>query len=946
MRIKHLSHLVSLCWLLVLGLLWACSSETPMVEDRAPTKIEKSAQDNRDYRYLELDNGLRAVLVRDDNAETAAVSLSINAGSYQNPEAFPGLAHYLEHMLFLGTEKYPEPNAFQEFVEANAGRANAYTARDHTNYYFQLVASELDPALDRFSDYFKAPLFDPEYRDKERSAVHHEWSMGKSQDSRILQHLMGLTADPEHPAADFHVGNRDTLPAGDDSGLQQALEAFYQRYYSANLMTLAMVSPQSLGAQEALVQKHFGGIPSREVDAPVIEQPALTPDHQGKHIYYKPQQDIKEMLIEFPLKDNTDQWRLKPNRYLHNLLSSEDPGTLGHYLREENLVNSLTVSVVPDFYGADGILRINLDLTEQGLKQQERIIAASLSYLNLIKTRGVTKDYFEEFRHLAKNNFDNWLAPQPLQQAVHLSSQLRELPPAYINSANYTYERFDPEAINTVLNQLTPQSMRIWHINQSVETDTDIPFYEGSYRVTAITEQERETWQQEAKQIALKLPQKNTLASGERQQVEHNILDMTQLVDDEGLEVWFQHAEHHRDGKGYLHFVLNNDLGLNNERDLVLGNLLNQVLQEQNLSLIDRAGRAGISMSLETTQGNMQNFTLSGPADNHQILAKAVFDSIAKLEINQKAFDKARDSFRERIANEDKQSPSQQIWKFMARTTHPYDWNQQKILATIDELEPRHLQAYLDQVKQKSLLRVYAFGHYLPEQIEDLARYAEAKLGTGRSPVDEVHVDPIVTPKPGQMWARSKTIRHSDVGWLDLYVLPEQNDRILAEFQLLSNLVNNPMYTQLRSEEQIGYSLGAGGFPIGDYPAFMFMVQSSDHSLADIHKRVDRFRRDYLPELEALDAQVVDQLRASTLAQLTQTPNNFEAEATRKLRDFYRNNSAFDSREKLIAALEQITKDDLVSTYKNYLLGDATGRLLLQMKGTNFKDSEFAQPGD
>jgi len=946
MRIKHSFHLAPLIWLMALSLLWACSSKTPMVEDKAPTGIEKSAQDNRDYRYLELDNGLKAVLVRDDNAETAAVSLSINAGSYQNPEAFPGLAHYLEHMLFLGTEKYPEPNAFQKFVEANAGRANAYTARDHTNYYVQLAAAELDPALDRFSDYFKAPLFDPEFRDKERSAVHHEWSMGKSQDPRILQQLMGLTANPEHPAADFHVGNRDTLPAGDNSGLQQALEDFYQRYYSANLMTLAMVSPLSLEEQEALVQKHFGGIPNRQVAAPGIEKPALTEEHLGKHIYYKPQQDIKEMLIEFPLKDNSDQWRLKPNRYVHNLLSSEDPGTLGHYLREENLVNSLTVSVSPDFYGADGILRINLDLTEQGLEHQDRIIAASLSYLNLIKTQGVTREYFEEFRDLAQNNFANWSAPQPLQQAVHLSNQLRELPPAYINSARYTYERFDPEAINAVLNQLTVDRLRIWHINQGVETDTDIPFYEGSYRMADITDEERATWQKEAKKIFLKLPQKNTLASGERQAVEHNILDMTQLVKESGLEVWFQHAEHHQDGKGYLHFVLNNNLGLNNERDLVLGNLLNQVLREHNLSLIDRAGRAGINMSMETTQGNMQNLTISGPADNHQALAKDVFDSIADLTINQTAFDKARDSFRERIANEDKQPPSQQIWKFMARTTHPYDWNQQKILAAIDDMEPHHLQAYLDRVKQKSLLRVYAFGHYKPAQIEELARYAESKLGKGRRPVDQVHVDPIVTPQPGQTWSRTKPIRHSDVGWLDVYVLPEENDSLLAGFQLLSNLVNNPMYTQLRSEEQIGYSLGAGGFPMGDYPAFMFMVQSSDHSLAEIHERVGRFRREYLPELEALDTQVVEQLRQSTLAQLKQEPNNFEAEATRQLRDFYRNNTAFDSRENTIAALEKITKEDLVSTYKDYILGDATGRIVLQMKGTNFTDSEFAQPQD
>src|SRR5690606_32265897 len=134
--------------------------------------------------------------------ESAGASLSVGVGSYHNPPALPGLAHYLEHMLFLGTETYPEPNSFQHYLEQHAGFSNAYTATNHTNYYFQVADTGLDEALMRFAEFFHpaAPTFDKEYSDKERNAVDSEWSMGRTQDNRIINRLHGLTANPEHPA--------------------------------------------------------------------------------------------------------------------------------------------------------------------------------------------------------------------------------------------------------------------------------------------------------------------------------------------------------------------------------------------------------------------------------------------------------------------------------------------------------------------------------------------------------------------------------------------------------------------------------------------------------------------------------------------------------------------------------------------------------------------------
>ena len=71
-------------------------------------------------------------------------------GSMNDPANLPGIAHFCEHMLFLGTEKYPVENDYSKFLSDHGGSSNAYTARDHTNYYFDVSPDALEPALDRY----------------------------------------------------------------------------------------------------------------------------------------------------------------------------------------------------------------------------------------------------------------------------------------------------------------------------------------------------------------------------------------------------------------------------------------------------------------------------------------------------------------------------------------------------------------------------------------------------------------------------------------------------------------------------------------------------------------------------------------------------------------------------------------------------------------------------
>lgn len=165
--------------------------------------IVKSQQDNRDYRGLKLPNGLKVLLISDSATDKAAASMTVDVGHMSDPDNLPGLAHFCEHMLFLGTEKYPNENAYSTFLSENGGSSNASTYADNTKYYFDVVHNKLDGALDRFAQFFIAPLFTASATDREINAVNSEHEKNLAIDVWRIRQVNKALADPTHPYSKF-----------------------------------------------------------------------------------------------------------------------------------------------------------------------------------------------------------------------------------------------------------------------------------------------------------------------------------------------------------------------------------------------------------------------------------------------------------------------------------------------------------------------------------------------------------------------------------------------------------------------------------------------------------------------------------------------------------------------------------------------------------------------
>lgn len=169
-----------------------------------------------------------------------AGSLSDPVRKDDNTLKVNGMAHFCEHMLFLGTKKYPSENHYQSFVKANGGDSNAATGEEYTYFYYDIKTDKFGQSLDIFSQFFKEPLFNEDAAERELNAIESEYQLNISEEAVATDQLeKSHIAVPGSIINRFLIGNLESLKIPD---IVPALKEWYEDNYSSNKMNLALVS--------------------------------------------------------------------------------------------------------------------------------------------------------------------------------------------------------------------------------------------------------------------------------------------------------------------------------------------------------------------------------------------------------------------------------------------------------------------------------------------------------------------------------------------------------------------------------------------------------------------------------------------------------------------------------------------------------------------------------
>ncbi|THU96371.1 hypothetical protein K435DRAFT_664679, partial [Dendrothele bispora CBS 962.96] len=370
--------------------------------------IQKSQQDDREYRIIKLDNGLEATLVHDLKADKAAASLDVAVGHLSDPDDMPGLAHFCEHLLFMGTEQFPKENEYSEFLSKNNGASNAYTSTSNTNYYFSVATAQLPGALARFAGFFHCPLFAPSCTSRELNAVDSEHKKNHQSDLwRIFQVSKHLSKDG-HPWRKFGSGNRESLSkAAKDLKAKQKLPLieWWSKEYCASRMHLCVLGKESLDELEELVSTLFSPIPNRQVDPlPMFYDHPFGPDEKGTLVSVQTIMTMHVIEISIPLEYQGFNWRHKPANFLAHFIGHEGPGSLYSYLKQKHWVSGLRAGPQVAVRGFE-FFHLTIYLTSEGFKNYKSVILSTYKYLSMLRESTFERYHQEEIASLSETRF-------------------------------------------------------------------------------------------------------------------------------------------------------------------------------------------------------------------------------------------------------------------------------------------------------------------------------------------------------------------------------------------------------------------------------------------------------------------------------------------------------------------------------------------------------------
>ncbi|WP_062374901.1 insulinase family protein [Halomonas sp. KX33721] len=896
---------------LTISLLWiaapsAWAEESPVADVTIP---KVSPFDDRDYRVLTLENGLQALLVSDPEADKAAASMNVRVGSAQDPDDLQGLAHFLEHMLFLGTEPYPQSDAYQQYISDNAGSHNAFTAQQDTNYFFDIEPSALPGALDRFSEFFLSPLFNADHLESERNIVHSEYMARIRDESRRENDVLNQLLNPDNPTTGFAVGSRDTLadPEG-EATLRERVIDFYYRYYDANVMNLAVVAPQPLDELEALVVERFADIPDNDLSAPTIDAPLIDHDTLPRYVERQSLQDRRQLRFYFPIPDPTDEYRTKPTQLIAHLLGDEGDGSLLAVLREAGLADGLSAGVGRGD-GNEALFTVSISLTPAGAERLDDIEATLFAAIEQIRADGLAEWRYDEQKSLSEQAFRFQQHGAPQQEATRLAMSLSRYPVEDVQYAAYRMDGMDSERQQRYLDALTQDNMLRFYSAPDVESDTISPWFNTQWK-----EQPPTAIGQALSGLAL--PEPNpfiasdlTLQGGQDEQP-------TALIETPTFTAWHMQDSRFNTPSVEWRVSLQHPSASYSAEEAVLTRLLAGWLNDSLNESLYPAWIAGQSFSAYAHARGM-TLSFSGWRDGQTPLIEQALEQLQQADISTGAFERVRYQLQREWRNAPQASLTGQASRALGEALLTPQWSTAELLEASQRLEKRHLENFRRRFLDDLYIDAMAVGNLNAEQAQEQANLIRGALTPRLTRDDIPPLTPLEVSSESEILHPHSTREES----LVLRYLQGRDTSVeeQARLSVLAQWLDTPFYQQLRTEEQLGYIVNAGYSPMLEAPGISLIVQSPDVDSSTIAERMDAFMEAAEARLNTLSNGELAAHRQAVHDRLNQRDTSLPSMTNRYWQATALDEVRFDRREQLAALALDVSVEELQSLWPELL---------------------------
>jgi insulysin len=988
--LRRLSTALLLCAAAVVALALA-GCEPRRIESDSVERLLNPGREQAQYRRLTLPNEVKVMLVSDPRSDRSAAAVSVGVGSLDDPPGRPGMAHFLEHMLFLGTEKYPEPGEYQKYLARHGGFSNAYTADDHTNYYFEVPHAGFEEALDRFAQFFVAPLFNEAYAGREVKAVDSEHSKNVENDFWRVRQVTRGTYSREHPINRFSTGTLETLGGVGNAELRR----YYREQYSSNRMALAAVSNRSLDELEALVRGRFEKTANRNLPRHSYPRQYLKRAEALRVLSVEPIADERSLVVEFPLPPTQQLYESKPLRLIGFILGHEGEGSLLSLLKREDLASSLSAGAGQSTADYSS-LSIRVGLTPKGLERYREVLQHLLGVITRLRDEGVPRYLFDENRLMAEIDYRFRSQQDASRVASHMSALMQVYPLAKLPGSAFLLSRFDPGGIAALLEEMRPDNLLVTLIAKGLETDQVEPYYGAKFSYREISgEPYRRLLAAEAdprwhlpapnpyipRRVALRKPagpltlaetslrhmqadglppqvlgklvrlrnvaftgsealleqMEQVLSPQERRRYLPTILKDSlalpvKLIDTERARVWYLPDWRFRLPKAELMLKIYTEHGYRSAREAMLGRLYEAGIGEALNEFGYPIREAGLSYGIDVSKAGVV-LRLSGYSSNMLALLQDLVARLRTVPIGEETFASIKERMRRSLQNEKFGQPYRQAGYYRSQLLVEPNFPREALERELEGIRLVDVQAFARTLFERIYAEGMVFGNLAPAEARAAVRRAMDTLDgkvlpAARRTRRQVRVLPV-----GANYVFSDRLRvnNSLAGYY--YQIGTTNPRLRGAVLIISKPLGEQFYFRMRTRQQLGYIVYAGMGQIEKTLSLNLLVQSGAYPSDELLRRMNAFIPGFIKSFRELPGEAFEKYRQAVIDAKLERAKTFGEVAGRLFWIAFKNDEKFDHVSEDILAVEALSKAEVVEILENYLQGGGKRRLAIRLVG-------------
>ena len=847
--------------------------------------------------------------------------------------------------------QYPIENAYNQYLTAHSGYSNAYTAATETNYFFEVAASaetpnaatngQIEPplygALDRFAQFFIAPLFLSSTLDRELKAVDSENKKNLQSDNWRLSQLNKSLSSPKHPYHHFSTGNLETLrdePMRRGVNIRQEFIDFHSRNYSANRMKLVVLGRESLDVLESWVGDLFADVQNKDLPRnrwdgpqPYSEKEYLT------QVFAKPVMDSRSLDIYFPYQDEENMYETQPSRYISHLIGHEGPGSVLAYIKARGWANGLSAGAMPICPGS-AFFSVSIRLTEEGLVKYKEVVKVLFQYISLIKETAPQQWIVDEVKGMAEVDFRFQQKSPASSFASKTSSVMQKpLPREWLLSGSSLIRKFDAEGIKEGLSHLRTDNYRLNIVSQTFPGDWDQKerWYGTEYKVERI-DPDFEAAVREAGGSTSKnripelyLPHRNqfipTKLSVDKREVTEPAKAPKLIRNDEAARTWWKKDDQFWVPKGNLIASLRNPLASATPASSVITKLYCELVKDALVEYSYDAEIAGLEYGL-ASYGLGLDIDVNGYSDKMAVLLEKVLISMRDLEIKPDRFKIVKERILRSYRNWNFQQPYRQVGDFTNWLGKEKGFINEQYLAELVHINAEDVSNFFPQLLNQMYIEVLAHGNIHKEDALLMTDLIEKTMRPRTLPQSQWQVRRNLILPAGADFTYQRTladpanVNHCIEYYVQTGDLTDRGRN--AALLLFAQMTEEQAFDQLRTKEQLGYIVFTGAKKAATMSGYRVIIQS-EKPTEYLEKRINAFLTMFSDKLESMPQEEFESHKKSLINKRLEKLKNLAQECGRFWHHISSEYFDFQQVDEDVAQIKELTQAQMLDFFKEYI---------------------------